>query len=149
MVGGLLVPEYAATTSDTEVHPEHLALWYDPERQFSPTDSGRALRKRSVARTIQMDIQQTDVLATGVEEINCFTNGITDRTHCYDDAICILVSVVIKQMIFATGQLANLIHVLFNNRRNSQIERIGCFTNLEEYIWILSRTTLDWRCRIQ
>ena len=95
-------------------------------------------------RTIQMNCQQTDLFAFGVQIIYSFFDDVTDGTHGNNDTIGIRSAVIIKQVIFTTGQLFEFGHIPFNDFRQRVIVTVGNFAFLEIDVRIL-RCTADYR----
>ena len=100
-------------------------------------------------RTIKMYRQQADFLAVLIQIIHRLLNRLADRSHRNDDAVRILGTIIIKQMVLAAGDFCHLRHCLFHQLRQRMVILIGCLALLEIHIRILSRTTDDRMIRVQ
>ena len=84
-----------------------------------------------------MDCQQTDFFAFGIQIIHSLFDDIADRTHGNNDPVGVFGAIVVEQMVFAAGQLADLAHIVFDNTGNRLIVRVGYFPLLEVNIRVL------------
>ncbi len=94
-------------------------------------------------RTIQIDLDQTDLLTLGIQRINCLHDRICNGTHGDDDTVSIRSTVVYKRSIVTSCMLADCLEVLGSDIRNLLKMFILCFTSLEEDIIILGAASCD------
>src|SRR5664280_2845069 len=110
-------------------------------------DRGRKCCKESVDGewTVETDFKETDFLAFRIQVINSLFNCLINRAHRNNDTVSSRSTVIVEKLIVRTTDLIDLTHVILNNLRKSQIERVGCFTGLEIYIRVLGSTS---KCRV-
>ena len=87
-------------------------------------------------RTVQVDVNHTDFFALAQQEINRFGGGFCAGTHQNNDALCVLCAVVVKQLVRAAGNLADLVHVMLNRVRNGGNLGVARFAALEKDVRI-------------
>ena len=75
----------------------------------------------------------------------CFGAG----THSHNHIRGLRIAIVVEEFIFTAGNLRNLSHIIFHNRRQLVVIIVNCFTGLEINIRILSSTTDNRVIRIQ
>ena len=95
-----------------------------------------------------MHSKNADLLAALIEIIRDLSGCLTDTAHSDDYAVCILCTIVVKQMMLASGDLGQLSHSIFNELRNLVIEAINRLLLLEINIRVLSRATNERMIRI-
>ncbi len=88
-------------------------------------------------RTVQADLEQADLLALGNQVVDHFFESLTGGAHGDDDAFGIGCTNVIEGLVIAAGQSRNLVHVLFDDGRDSIIFIISSLTTLEVDIRVL------------
>src|SRR5659263_22834 len=88
-----------------------------------------------------MNTYQTKLFTMGVQIINRFANGFSNRTHCNNNIISIGRTVIRKWMVFSARDFGNLLHVILNHIRNSIIKLVASLPCLEENIRILGSTS--------
>ena len=94
----------------------------------------------SAERSVKTNLNETELSAFSVEEIDCFFDCITYRTHSDDNVISVRSTVVVEELVVCTDLLVNLVHVVFNDSRELVVEFVTSFTSLEEDITVLSST---------
>ena len=72
------------------------------------------------------------------------TNGVCAATHNDNHIFSVFCTVVVEQVIFATGNFGDFAHVFFYDFRKSIVVAVYCFTSLEVDVRVLSSTT-DYR----
>ena len=88
-------------------------------------------------RTVQMNRYKAYFLAFGDEAVDSFLDCLCYRTHCDDYAFGIRCAVVVEQVVFTAGNLADFGHVAFNNFGNGVIVFVASFAVLEENVAVL------------
>ena len=88
---------------------------------------------------IQVDDDQTDLLAAGAQIIDRLFGRLAGRAHADDDAVSLGIAVVVEGMILAARQLGDVVHVLDDRLGQLVVERIAGFAGLEEDVGVLSR----------
>ena len=100
--------------------------------------SGQMLRGE---RTIQMDLDHADLLASGAQVIHHFQNGLTHGAHRNDHAVGVGSTVVIEQLVIAAGQFTDGVHLLLHDIRQGVVSRVAGLAGLEKGVGILERGT--------
>ena len=100
-------------------------------------------------RTIQVNYEYANLFALCVELINNSANGFGSRAHDDDDIFRILSAVVVEQMIFTAGQLADFAHVILYDFRQSIVIGVYSLTGLEVNIRVLCGAADNRIIRIQ
>ena len=90
--------------------------------------------------TIQMDLHQTHLLASGIQVVDDFLNGLASGTHGDDDLVGIGSAIVVEGLVVGADLLVNLIHVVHDNLGNSVVVLVAGFASLEEDVAVLSLT---------
>jgi len=90
-------------------------------------------------RTIQADLEHTDLGTAGVEVIGGPFSRVDSASHGDDEAVGIGSPDIVEQMVLAAGHLGDLVHVLLDDRGNSGIIRVDRFAALEIDVLILRR----------
>ena len=98
---------------------------------------------------VKANFDETKLLALGVEIIDGFFGNIRAAAHDNDNTLCIGCADIVKEMIPASGQLANLVHVMLNDLGNLGVVDIGSLTTLEVDVGVLSGTGLMGMLRIE
>ena len=88
-------------------------------------------------RTVQAYLDKADSFSFVNQVIDNLFDCFTGRTHGNDDSFRIRIAYIIKQPIFATGQVLDLFHTLRDNGRNPLIIGIGHFYTLKINVRIL------------
>ena len=99
--------------------------------------------------TIQSDLEQTDLLACGVEVVNNFLCAVADGTHRNDHVLCVSSAVVVEGLVVGADLLVDLVHVLDHDFGNSVIVLVAGFSCLEEDIVVLSGTAGNGVLRVE
>ena len=99
--------------------------------------------------TVEMNGDNTHLLATLVQEINALTQSLGYRAHCYNYAVSVLSSVVNERLVLTTCNLRYLGHSLSHHIRHCIIELVCSLASLEVDIWILGCTTSYRLLRIE
>ena len=63
-------------------------------------------------RTVQADLQQTQLVALGVQVIDGLFDYVCAAAHYDDDVLGVRCANVIVEVILAAGELANLVHII-------------------------------------
>ena len=88
-----------------------------------------------------MNCNHTYLLSLLYKEVNSLTSGLCSRPHKDDNVFSILCTIVVKEVIFTTGNLGNLTQILLNDSRNAVIVLVRSLTMREESLWVFSCTT--------
>ena len=94
-------------------------------------------------RTIEVDLDKTDLFAFLDEIINNFSGSLSDRAHRNDDLGGFAISVVDKRSIGSASRIGNLLEVFRSDIDNAVLVEVLSFTTLESDIVILSATSGD------
>jgi len=92
-------------------------------------------------RTIEADLNQTDLLAMSVQVIDNLFEGIAEGTHADNNAVGVFYTVVIEQTVVSTKLSVDLVHVIFNDCWQLVVNLVACLAVLEEDIAVLVGTT--------
>ena len=90
--------------------------------------------------TIQVNAHHTVLLAVGIGIVYSLACSLGGRTHQDDDVLCILGTIVCKQVILAACALADGSHVLLHDGRNSIVVAVAALAVCEEGLGILCHT---------
>ena len=90
-------------------------------------------------RTIQTDLDDTDLLAVRVHVVDDFLCHIADGAHGDDDAVGIGRAIVVEELIVGAELFVDLAHVLLNDCGQVVIELVAGLTVLEEDIAVFVR----------
>ena len=96
-------------------------------------------------RTIQADLDDTDLLTVGVHVVDDFFCHVADGAHGDDDAVCIGRAIVVEQLIVGAELFVDLAHILLNDCGQLIVELVAGFTMLEEDIAVFVRAA---HCRM-
>ena len=88
-------------------------------------------------RTVQADLDETDLFAVGVEVVDDLLGHVADGAHRDDDAVGVGRAVVVEQLIVGAELGVDLIHVGLNDLGQRVIILVAGFTMLEEGIAVL------------
>ena len=91
-----------------------------------------------VERTIEVDGEDADLFAFGIEGVAGLVHGADGGTHEDDDAIGVRGAVVFKEVILAAGLFGEAIHGFLDDAGNGVVVGIACFASLEEDVRVLS-----------
>ena len=100
-------------------------------------------------RTIEMHGKKADLFTLGIEIIHGFAGRLTDRAHGDDDALGILCTMIVEEMVLASRDLREICHGFLDKLRQRFIVLVGGFLRLEVDIRILRRTADDRMIRVQ
>ena len=100
-------------------------------------------------RSVKSYLQEADLLAFFHENVDRLFDSLADGTHSNDDVLSVSSSDIVEQLVVSSCELADLAHVLFNYSRYVIVERLSCFTSLEEDIRVLSCTAYYRVLRIE
>ena len=100
-------------------------------------------------RTIEMNGQQSDLLALCIEILRDLLRRLANRAHGDDDAVCIRCAVVVKEVVLTPRDLCHLRHCFLNESRNGIIVAIDRLTPLEVDIRVLCRAAHHRMIRIE
>ena len=149
-----LVGDACVSQSGNNVHVERLALGARLLGAVEDCDLLRGLRDScdqlvSAERTVQANLDQTDLLAVCVQVVDDFLCNVADRAHSDDNAVCVSSAVVVEQLVVGAELGVNLAHVLLYDARNCLVVLVGCLTMLEENVAVLVRAAHHCVLRIQ
>ena len=100
-------------------------------------------------RSVKVNAYHTNLFASCVKEVNCFLNGVANRTHSNDYTLSVLCAVVIKELIICTDFLVYLLHICFGSGNSVVVILVTSLSVLEENIGVLGRTAKNRSFRIQ
>ena len=100
-------------------------------------------------RTIEMNGQQSDLLALCIEILCDLLRRLADRAHRNDDAVRIRCAVVVKEMVLTACDLCHLCHCFLNEGRNGIIVTVDRLTPLEVDIRVLCRAAHHRMIRVE
>ena len=90
--------------------------------------------------TVQADLDDTDLLALGVQVVDDLVSNVADGTHSHDHAVSIGCAVVVEQIVVGAQLCVDLSHVLLNNSRQSVVNAVAGLAVLEEHVAVLVGT---------
>ena len=93
---------------------------------------------------VQANLYQSNLFPPGSQMVYNLFNCFAGRSHGNNYSFRVRNSHIIKQLISAAGQIADLFHICADNCRNFQVIRIRYLHTLEIDVRVLSRTT-DFR----
>ena len=96
-----------------------------------------------------MNYEYANLFALCVELFNNSADSFGSRAHDDDDIFCILSAVIIEQMIFTAGQLADFAHVILYDFRQSIVIGVNSLTSLEVNIRVLCGAADNRIIRVQ
>ena len=91
--------------------------------------------------TVQVNLDHTDLFALCVQVVHNFFQSFANGAHCNHNAVSIGCAVVVEQLIVATGDLVNFVHVAFYDFGQSVVCGVACFAVLEEGVAVLNGGT--------
>ena len=100
-------------------------------------------------RTIEMDIQQADLLALGVQVIHNLLRRLADGAHRDNHALGVFCTVVVEQVMLTARDLREVRHGLLDELWNRIVVFVDSLALLEVDIRVLRRTANDRMIRIQ
>ena len=101
-------------------------------------------------RTVQVNCQHADLCAfSRIDQFRGLQRSFLTGTHDHDQLVRVFRAVVIEQMIFTAGYLADLCHVFFHDFRNRFIIFVNRFAALEVGVGILGRAAHYRGVRVQ
>ena len=101
-------------------------------------------------RTVQVNCQHADLCAfCRIDQFRGLDGGLLAGAHNHDQLVRVLRTVVIEQMVFTAGDLADFGHVFFHDFRNRFIVFVNGFAALEVSIRVLGRAAHNRSIRIQ
>ena len=90
--------------------------------------------------TVQADLDDTDLLALGVQVIDDFVSNVADRAHSDHDTVSIGCAVVVEQIVVGAQLLVDLGHVLLDHCGQCVVSGVAGLTVLEEHVAVLVGT---------
>ena len=96
-------------------------------------------------RTIEANLNQTNLLSTGVQVVDYLFCNVTDGAHSHDYTVGIGSTIVVEQVIVCTQLGINLCHVLAYYFGQCVVNRVTSLTMLKEDISVFVRTA---HCRM-
>ena len=94
--------------------------------------------------TIEVYANHTILLAIGICIVDSLTCCFSCRTHEDEHLVGIFCTIVREELVFATGNLADFLHVFLNDARNCFVVRIAAFTVSEESLRVFCHTLSHW-----
>ena len=89
-----------------------------------------------------MDLDQADLFARLVEVVDGLFGGVAAGAHGDDDPLGVGRAHVVEQLVVAAGQLADLLHDLFDDFGHGVVVLVGSFTALEVDVGVLGGALL-------
>ena len=83
-------------------------------------------------RAVQTDLDQTDLLAVGVEVVDDLLGHVADGAHRDDDAVGVGRAVVVEELVVGAELLVDLAHVLLHDFGESVVVLVAGLAVLEE-----------------
>ncbi len=109
----------------------------------------RSQESARVEWPIEANLQQPQLLALLVQQIDGFFGSLCARAHQHNHTLRIGRAVVIEQVVGAAGLRGKAIHHRLHDSRNRRMEGIAGLASLEENIGILRRAANDRPVRRQ
>ena len=100
-------------------------------------------------RTVQMHLNQAQLLALGVEVIDGFFDGFAARTHGDHHAVRVRRADVVKQLVLAAGDAGDVFHHGFDDGGRGLVILVGGFAALEVNVRVLRGALLMRMLRIE
>ena len=94
---------------------------------------------RDVERSVQVHLQEADLLAFRVQVVDDLFDAGGDGAHGHDDPLRVRCAVVVEDVVLAAGDLRDLGHVAFDHIGKVRVVRVVGFTDLEEDVRVLDR----------
>ena len=91
-------------------------------------------------RTIEVNAHHTHLLALLEQVVDSLAGSLSGRTHEDDDVLCVLSSVVVEEVILATGDFRNLAEVVLNHFGHLVVVLVASLAVCEECLRILGST---------
>ena len=99
--------------------------------------------------TIEAHLEQAELCTLLVQVFDGLLGDIRAAAHQYEHMLGIRRTDVVKEVVFAAGDLADLFHIMLDNAGHRVIILVGCFTTLEIDVRVLRRAALMRMFRIQ
>ncbi len=94
-------------------------------------------------RTIEVDLDKTDLLATGIHIFDDFGSRFGDRTHRDDDSLRFRIADIDEWSIGSASSIGNLLEVFASDIDNLRFVDILSFTALESDIVVFRTASGD------
>ncbi len=94
-------------------------------------------------RTIEVHGNHSDLLAVGVQMVDCLAGCLCCRAHEDNHPVGIFCSIVREQMVFPSCNLADFLEILLNHFRHVVVVVVGCFAVCEEGLRVLCRSSCN------
>jgi len=88
-------------------------------------------------RAVEADDHQSDLLAARVQVVDRLHGGLRAGAHHDDDAVRVGRAVVVEEVVAASGQLEDLLHLLLDYSGDLHEELVGGLVDLEVYVRVL------------
>ena len=88
-------------------------------------------------------------VAVRIDIIDGLFDGVTHRTHCNDNVLCVRSAVVVEQLVVGADLGVDFVHVLLYDCGNRVIVGVAGLTSLEEDVGVLSGTTQNRMFRVE
>ena len=96
-------------------------------------------------RSEEVDLYKAYLAAAGVEILNSLAHSVRDRAHCHYDFLSVGITIVVEEPVVSAGDFRDLLHCFLDYLRERNIERVDCFSVLEEDIVVFTRVA---ECRV-
>ena len=89
-----------------------------------------------------MDLHNTNLLALLVQVVYSFLSSLSTRTHDDNNALSVLGTDVVVEMVLTTRNRGNGVHGVLNVLRDSVIEGLGSLIGLHPHVSSLNHTSV-------
>ena len=96
-----------------------------------------------------MYANHTNLFAACVEEVNSLLDSVANRTHSDDNTLCVLCSVVVKELVVSAKLLVNLVKVHLCCSNSVVVILVTSLSVLEEDVAVLRRAAKYGTLRIE
>ncbi len=98
-------------------------------------------------RTVETDLQKTGLAALLVDVLSCPFHGVSTATHDNNNVSRFRIADIVKEVVLATGDLCNLVHVLLHHLGDSVVVGVDGLAALEVYVFVLRCNLEHWFLR--
>ena len=108
-------------------------------------DSGRKrlLQEVDGERAIEVNCNHTYLLSLLVEIVDCLAGRLCGGAHQDDNILCVFSSIVVEQVVFASGNLGNLAKVALHDFGNGVVVLVGSLTMCKESLGVFGGTACN------
>ena len=89
-----------------------------------------------------MDLHNTNLLALLVQVVYSFLSSLSTRTHDDNNALSVLGTDVVVEMVLTTRNRGNGVHGVLNVLRDSVVEGLGSLIGLHPHVSSLNHTSV-------